>query len=441
MGPFRAVARRFRAMGSGRRLLLIGPAGLCHAGGEARQASPARNAARRRRHRRFALVMLAVISALATTGTASAGTAVMRTVRETNTTNGTVAPGTYVCPATVTGATATNVVTPTGLVSGGTTDNTTAIQNAINTAGKKGGGIVTLPAGTFMINGHLVMQNNVELTGTVSSGVLQTTIEAGPKFLKTTGTGGGYPIISTAGADKVTIANLIANQSGNTLNANVATRLYSYVVEARVSTNILFNHVSVINPFTYSLAMVGSSNFCIENSSVNASGTDTIYNQLDGIHIMDSNTGYVINNTITSGDDAMAAHTMGAPVYDVVFANNTVDGGTGASGLQFAVQSPYAIYDITAENNDVTGSLFGMHTGYYGTTATGNVYDIQILNNYIYNLYNGTSSLSVQMGDSDQVGTVTQITVSNTQICNAGPVEVQTGTGNSVTGTTTTTGC
>jgi hypothetical protein len=264
---------------------------------------------------------------------------------------------------------------------------------------------------------------------------------AGPKFLKTTGTGGGYPIVSTAGADNVTIANLIANQSGNTLNGNVATRLYSYVVEARDSTNILFNNVSVINPFTYSIAMVASSNFCVENSSVNASTTDGKYNQQNGIHVLDSNTGAVINNNIISGDDGLAAHTLGEPVYNVLFANNTVDGGTGASGLQFAVGSPYAIYGITVENNDFTGSELGIHTGYYGATATGNVYNISMSNNYIYNLLDGTSSLSVQMGDSDQVGTVTNVTVGNTLLCNAGAIEVQSGSGNSVAGTTTSTSC
>jgi polygalacturonase len=462
MGRFRAFGRRFGAICSATWRVSVRPPGLvrthsgrlasassCLAEDAPGPVSSARAMAPERRRRRLAFVILVAVSTMSLTGTAAAGTASVNKeihgtnstpVHATNSTSGTVSSSTYTCPVSVTGATATNVITPTGLSTSATVDNTTAIQKAINTAGKDGGGVVTLPAGTFMINGHLVMQNNVELTG-AGTGQNGTTLVAGPKFLKTTGTGGGYPIISTAGADNVTIASLIANQSGNTLNANVPTRLFSYVVEARASTNVLFSNVSVINPFTYSIAMVASSNFCVENSSVNASATETKYDQLDGIHIMDSNNGDVINNTITSGDDALAAHTMGAPVYNVVFANNILHGGTGASGLQFAVQSPYAIYNITAENNDVTGSGIGMHTGYYGSTATGDVYGIQILNNYIYDLLNGNSGLSIQMGDSGQVGTVTQITVSNTLLCNAGSIEVQSGSGNTVTGTTTTTSC
>jgi polygalacturonase len=460
MERFRAIARRFPALGSGRHRVSVSwpalsqpgsgqltPAGWYTAEGEAGKAAPARATASRRRRRGLTLVMLAVVSAVALASAASAATAADTwNVHGTNTTlsagsnTGTVSPSTYTCPGTVTGSTATKVITPSGLSQSSTADNTTAIQNAINTAGKDGGGVVTLPAGAYTINGHLVMKNNVELTG-AGTGQGGTTLVAGSKFLKTTGTGGGYPIVSTAGADNVTIANLIANQSGNTLNGNVATRLSSYVVEARDSTNILFNNVSVINPFTYSIAIVASSNFCVENSSVNASTTDGKYNQLDGIHVLDSNTGAVINNNIISGDDGLAAHTLGEPVYNVVFANNTVDGGTGASGLQFAVGSPFAIYGITVENNDFTGSELGIHTGYYGATATANVYNITMSDNYIYNLVDGSSSTSIQMGDSGQVGTVYNVTISNTLLCNAGPFVIQAGSGDSVAAPTTTTSC
>ncbi|HEX2745450.1 MAG TPA: glycosyl hydrolase family 28-related protein [Streptosporangiaceae bacterium] len=402
------------------------------------------------RRRRFlallALMPLVAVSSMALTGTASAATlrkatangkisgSGVATANGKISAPGLVSPSSFTCSAT--GSSATTVVTPTGLVSGGSVDNTTAIQNAINTAGAdSGGGIVSLPAGTFMINGHLVMQSKVKLTGVGPATVL----EAGPNFLSTTGTGGGYPIISTAGASNVTIANLTANQSGNTLNGNLSNRLVSYVVEGRSSTNVVINDVSVINPFTYSIAMVTSSDFCIENSNVNASATDGEYNQLDGIHILDSNNGDVINNVIVSGDDGLVAHSMTAPVYNILYANNLVDGGTVASGLQFAVGSPYPIYGITVEDNDFYGSGIGIHTGYYGSDPTGSVHNIAMSNNYIYNILDQVQS--IQIGYSGQVGAIKNVTVSNTLLCNAGPVQVQRGSGNSVTGTTTTTSC
>jgi polygalacturonase len=375
------------------------------------------------------LCMALAISVTALAGTPSASAAV-------NSAAGLTSPGKFSCSAT--GSSATKQVPVTGAVAGGTVDDTAAIQNAINTASSaRGGGVVSLPAGTFMINSHLVMKNNVKLTGAGPS----TVIKAGPKFLATTGTGGGYPIISTAGASNTTIANLTADQSGNTLNANVATRLYSYVVEGRSSSNALINGVTVIDPFTYSIAMVGVNNFCVENSTVNASATLGEYDQLDGIHIMSSTNGQVINNVIQSGDDGLAAHTLAGPVDNVLFANNNVFGGAGASGLQFAVGDSSSIYGITVENNNFYGALLGIHTGYYGSTATGSVYNITMSNNYIYNLLDGTASLAIQMGLAGQKGAIKGIAISNTLLCNAGAIEVQSGTGNSVTGTSTTTAC
>jgi polygalacturonase len=316
-----------------------------------------------------------------------------------------------------------------GAAADGSADDTAAIQNAINVAGQQGGGIVTLPAGTFMINGHLVMRNNVDLTGAGPA----TVIKAGPGFLRTEGTGSGYPIISTAGASNTTISNLTADQSGDTLRANVPTRLYSYVVEARGSSNVIVNNVYVRNPFTYSIAMVASTDFCVENSNVQVS-TGARYDQLDGIHILDSNSGRVINNVVQSGDDGLAAHTIYAPVHDVLFANNTVHGGTGDAGLQLAVGGA-SIYSITVTDNEFYGSQFGIETGYWGD-GVGNVSNVTISGNYIHDLVNGSLSPAVQIGDSGQSGFVQSVTATGNRVCNAGPITIQPGLGNSVTGTT-----
>ena len=56
--------------------------------------------------------------------------------------------------------------------------------------------VVALPAGTFTLDGHLVLRDNVKLIGAGTATVLK----AGPRFLATQGPGGGYPLISTGGA-------------------------------------------------------------------------------------------------------------------------------------------------------------------------------------------------------------------------------------------------
>ena len=398
--------------------------------GESGKNCPAASARSRRylpKRRALAVGLLSSISIAALTGStaASMGSGAIAVSGKTATS---AAVSIFTCSAA--GSTATARVPVQGAVANGSADDTAAIQNAINTAGQRGGGIVTLPAGTFMINGHLVMRNNVDLTGAGAS----TVIKAGPSFLSTEGTGGGYPIISTAGASNTTISNLTADQSGNTLNANVPTRLYSYVVEARGSSNVVVNNVYVRKPFTYSIAMVGSTNFCIENSNVQVS-TSAKYDQLDGIHILGSNSGQVINNVVQSGDDGLAAHTMSTPVHDVLFANNKVHGGPGAGGLQLAVGGA-SIYNITVADNEFYGSLFGVHTGYYGD-GVGNVQNVTISGNYIHDLLDGSQSPAVQIGDAGQSGSVQNVTAASNRICDTGPIEIQAGPGNAVTGTTT----
>lgn len=177
---------------------------------------------------------------------------------------------------------------------------------------------MALPAGTFLVSSHLVLRSNVTLKGAGPA----TVIKAGPGFMAAQGPAGGYPVITTAGASNVTIADLTADQSAGTLSGNVPARLTGYAVEGRDSRNVVIDGVHVRNPFTYSFAMVASEDFCIENSTARA-GSPGRYSQLDGIHILDSSAGRVLNNVVQSGDDGLIAHTIGAPVHDILYANNS----------------------------------------------------------------------------------------------------------------------
>src|SRR5580658_9285886 len=201
------------------------------------------------------------------TGIDTGGTAVSTPSPRTSTSSSSLPARTYAgfsCSAT--GSNATTRLTVTGLDPDGTGDDFAAIQNAIDLAGERGGGIVALPAGTFVIDNHLALKDNVELTGVGPA----TVIKAGPGFLSTQGPGGGYPLITTAGASNITIADLTADQSGETLNGNVPGRLSGYAVEGFYSRNVVIDGVYVRNPITYSIAMVRSSDFCVENSNVAA---------------------------------------------------------------------------------------------------------------------------------------------------------------------------
>jgi parallel beta-helix repeat protein len=317
----------------------------------------------------------------------------------------------------------------TGADRSGSTDSSSAIQNAIDAAGRRGGGVVALSAGMFMIDRHLLMKKNVKLTGAGPA----TVIKAGPGFMDTQGPGGGYPIISTAGASDTTISNLTADQSGDMLDGDVAARLAGYVVEARDSRDVVIDGVYIRNPFTYSIATVASTTFCIENSNVQVD-TNSRYNQLDGIHILDSSSGQVIGNTVQSGDDGLVAHTIGGPVHDVLYADNKVRGGTYTDGLKLAVGN-FPIYNIQIRANDFYGSQFGIRTGYYDN-RTGAVHNISISGNYIHDLTEGRQYPAIAIGGFGGLGPIENITVSGNRTCGAGTVTVQKGPGNVVTGTT-----
>jgi len=335
------------------------------------------------------------------------------------------------------GATSTRVFAPSGAVANTTTDSTDAIQRAINAAASAGGGVVALPAGTFLIDGHLILKNNVKLTGVGP----QTVLKAGPKFLDSKGPEGGYPVVTTSGASNVTIANLTADQNGAVLNGNAdpRERLVAFLIDVRDSHNVVVDDVHTRNPFTYSIAVVGSSEFCVAhcNTRVATSGR---YNSLDGIHILDSHTGQVIDNYVdqrvgTDGDDGLTAHALGAPVYDVLYANNRVRGGNNGDGMMLAV-SNYPIYDVTIRDNYFWGSPFGIRTGYFGSGMNGAVHNITITGNSIYNLIPGNAfpdgGNAIDIGGFGARAPVTDIMVTKNLTCHAGIITVVRGAGNTV---------
>ena len=269
-----------------------------------------------------------------------------------------------------------------------------------------------------------------------------TVLKAGPDFLDSKGAGGGYPVISTAGASNVTIANLTADQSGNVLNANTRpnSRLSAYLIDVRDSHNVVVDGVYTRNPFTYSIAVVGSKDFCVThcNTRVTTSGR---YFGLDGIHILDSNTGQVIDNYVnqrigTDGDDGLVAHTISTPVYDVLYAKNTVRGGNDGDGMQLAV-GDFPIYNVVIRKNNFWGSPYGIRTGYWGTGSRGAVHNITISGNYIHGLVPGIAfpdgGNAVDIGGFGAVAPVTHITVRNNRICRAGIISVVKGRGNRAT--------
>ena len=334
--------------------------------------------------------------------------------------------------ATGSSATTTYSVTTTVNDAG---DDTSAIQNRINAAGAAGGGVVKLVAGTYIINGKLRMANNVKLEGAGPATILK----AGPNFLSTTGPSGGYPIITTNRAVNTTITNLTADHSGNTLpvSINMGERLDEYVVDVRGGSNNLVDGVHVRNPFTYSIVAVATTKFCIRNSTTIVA-TSGKYDQLDGIHVLDSSFGDVISNTIdqrvgTDGDDGLVAHTINGTTHDINYIGNKVRGGHRGNSMQLAVGN-YSIYNLKIADNEFYGAPYGIRTGYYDN-RTGSVNGVTLTGNYIHDLKAGYafpdgSYDAIHIGGFGALGPITNVVATNNKACAAGKIYVAPGTGN-----------
>lgn len=339
--------------------------------------------------------------------------------------------------SSATGSAATKVFPIEKLPTDGKTDAYPAIQKAIHAAGNAGGGIVKLPAGTFIINGHIAMRSNVVFEGEGP----KTVIKAGPNFLKTS-PALGYSILSSEGAKNVTIRNFTADHSGNVLDGNKIDRFISFVIDVNNhSKNVVVNGVYVRNPFAFAIMIQDTDQFCVYNNNTQVS-TNNKYDQLDGIHVLNATYGDVRNNYVdqgfaNDGDDGLAAHTIAGITHDVTFANNTVRGGKGGAGMQLALTNKTdEIYNIVIQNNEFWGSPRGIRTGYYGG-PDGSVHDVLIggaenKGNYIHdNIFNNTTKedvVNIYGNGMDPYN----ITVSDNYHCKAGIIAVGKGKNNIV---------
>ena len=242
-----------------------------------------------------------------------------------------------------------------------------AVQEAIDQAHRMGGGVVRLGTATYLTDSPLRLRSRVALVGSGPGSV----VKAGPGFLRSRGPLGGHPLITTYGASDVTVSHLTADQSGDVLDGDVPERLTEFCVDGRFSTNLLFEQISTRNPFSYSIAVVASSQFRVRGCRTRVT-SDGRYDQLDGIHVLQSSHGDVVDNDVDQGgltgdgDDGLVAHTIGAgDCHDLVYRDNRVRGGRHGAGMQFALGAG-DIFRVVVRNNLFYGSPRGIHVRHYG---------------------------------------------------------------------------
>jgi hypothetical protein len=134
----------------------------------------------------------------------------------------------------------------------GATDNTAVLQQALDTAGKAGGGIVELPAGRFRVNGNLSIPAGVTLQGTyrVPPTIADKAQVADGTILEAyagRGSQDGPPFISLKG-NNAAIAGLIVNYP-EWKQTDVPPAPYPPCVESHDTANVGITECCLLNPY------------------------------------------------------------------------------------------------------------------------------------------------------------------------------------------------
>ncbi len=252
---------------------------------------------------------------------------------------------------------------PYSAVGNGSTDNQTAIQNAIDAAQSQGKPLY-IPAGTFNHSGVLNVWSNVTVFGAGPASVLRaTTPAASSVFLK---------------EENAALYNF------RITHANVTTRLHDGntcgVFVETAATNFKIANMEIDNCASAGILVFGAKGGYILNNYVHDTKADSIHNTRGArrIHIAG-------NRTLNSGDDGIAVVSYGddpGTTGDILAEYNTILNNVGGRGMT-VVGGDNVTYRKNYINNSgsYAGILVGGESSYNSFGAT----DITIEDNIITN--------------------------------------------------------
>ena len=279
----------------------------------------------------------------------------------------------------------------------GVTDDTAAIQKAVNAMGGSGG-TVSVPAGTYMVNALISIQMKGNMTLSLDSGA---TLKAIPN------SSANYTIVRISGVSNVNVVGgtLLGERSAHTgtggeqgmglrITGNAAHIAVVGVTAKECwgdgftiadANDVTLCNVTADHNRRQGLSITGGDGIVIKNSSFNNS-KGTIPE--DGIDI-EPNSGETVNNVLITAcvlsgnsgdgieDGVPIAYTGQAFIYNLVIDGNTmVNNGVGTlhsgprSGIEMSNTSGHTVTNNTIQNN--AGYGIYLRDGVTGATVTGN---------------------------------------------------------------------
>src|ERR1039458_7482863 len=298
-----------------------------------------------------------------------------------------------------------------------TTDNTTAIQNAINTAATGGntnglyGGTVRIPApGTpaAFLCGPLTFKNNVNLQ--IDAGATLALLPYG------TYPGGTSPpdFITCSSITNVEISGsgtIDGQATASDWWNGLSTSQRPYMISFSKCQRVLIQNVTMQNPPKMHMAFKsGGGNITIQGITINTPGTSP---NTDGMDLVGTNC-LIQNCSSSTGDDniALGTSSAGVPSANIVVTNCAFGVGHGVS---IGSNTAGGVSNLTVINCTFNGTDYGIRMKSNDNTSGGSgeggiAQNLSYLNIGMTNIVDGAIVIYSYYASGGQFGTPTSVT-------------------------------
>jgi hypothetical protein len=255
-----------------------------------------------------------------------------------------------------------------GAVADGTTDDSTAFQNAIDDADTSGGGIVVIPTGTYKLNSALRVKDNITLQGDGKTNTVLDLTSAGGMVIRLYGDNinlADFTVLSGVGTSGG--QGIGYHTSASDFPAGHGAENF-HITNVRVEGNrdlLMFFPAE-----TYFYGWVTDSEFVGKVSTTDLTldlhPKDGAFIYMDNVHVVSKNDGAILWESFAGGT-----------TNNLYFLNSTLDdSGTGASLIESGTANVINVRGSTYDTSKAIGNVVHIETGnptYTNVTATNNI--------------------------------------------------------------------
>lgn len=257
-------------------------------------------------------------------------------------------------------------VKSSGATGDGTTNDTKAIQNAINSC--SGGGIVTFPIGKYLTAPLFLLKGNITLNIMSGATILgsKTPSDYAPKSGQKS-IGPTLALINSYKVSNITITGggVIDGQGTSWWASGKSTHDRPRLVQIASGSHIKINNVTLQNAASMHLYLKNTSNVTVDHVIIHAPSNSP---NTDGIDLNNSHDMLIENCNISTGDDNIAIKSGPTltPTYNIKIIGCIFGQGHGVS-IGNDLQG--GVHDVIVENSTYTDTIVGIRIKATRTTG------------------------------------------------------------------------